>query len=58
LWTEKLQVLQVIISQFISVLIYLHPNPTVQRPITELAGARRKRKQQNTTNKIKTKWFI
>jgi hypothetical protein len=32
----------------ISILIYLRANVTAQRPITKLAGVRRKKQQQNT----------
>jgi hypothetical protein len=41
----------IVLIQFISFLIYLHPNLIAQRPVTNLPLVRRK-KQQNT-NKIK-----
>jgi hypothetical protein len=41
-----------------SIRIYLRANLTAQRPITKLTRVRKKKQQQNTASKIKTREFI
>jgi hypothetical protein len=41
-----------------SIRIYLRANLAAQRPVTESAGVRRKKQQQNATNTTETGEFI